>query len=362
MSEEKAHRRRGQRTRLVVGGAVLVAVLGTGAVVAASQVSEAVTPPQPPTPAATATVTKTDLSDQEAADGTLGYGTETDLAGRKPGTLTALPKGGAVIKQGQTVYEVDATPVVLFYGPLPFYRDLSPGVPDGPDVKELEENLKALGFDNFGTPDTKFTAATAAALKQWQKSLKLPQTGTFSAADVVLATGPVRVSTVTGPLGGPAQGPVAKLTGTDKVVEVKLDVAKQNLAKVGDQVTVDVNGGTGTGKVVDVGRTAVVDKDPNGQPTGKSVITVTVRLDDPNIGGGLDNTPVTVHFVKEVHKDVLVVPVGSLLALREGGYAVEVEENGQRRRVPVKTGLFSGGQVEVSGTGLKAGMKVVTTS
>jgi hypothetical protein len=67
---------------------------------------------------------------------------------------------------------------------------------------------------------------------------------------------------------------------------------------------------------------------------------------------------VTVHFVK----DVLVVPVGALLALAEGGYGVEIEQNGQRHLVAVKTGLFSNGQVEVSGPGLAAGAKVVTTS
>ncbi|QUQ67548.1 peptidoglycan-binding protein [Kutzneria sp. CA-103260] len=358
-SEQK---RRGRRTRWLVGATVLVVVLGTGSVVVLAQASEAGTPPTPPPPVATATVTKTDLSEQESADGTLGYGAESDVTGRKPGTITWLPPVGSAVNRGQQVYGVDAAPVVLFYGILPFYRDLSAGVADGPDVKELEENLAALGYTGFGTPDTKFTAATAAALKRWQKAQGLPQTGTFSPGDVVLAAGPVRVSTVTAQLGGAAQGPVVKTTGTSRVVQVKLDVAKQDLAKVGDKVSVDVNGGSSTGRVVDVGHNAVPDKDSSGQPNGRSVITVTVTLDDPNAGGGLDSAPVTVHFVKDVHKDVLVVPVGALLALREGGYALEVEQNGQRHLVPVQTGLFSGGQVEVSGAGLSAGTKVVTTS
>jgi hypothetical protein len=71
---------------------------------------------------------------------------------------------------------------------------------------------------------------------------------------------------------------------------------------------------------------------------------------------------VTVHFVKDVHKDVLVVPVGALLALAEGGYGVEIEQHGQRHLVAVKTRLFSNGQDEVSGPGLAAGARVVTTS
>jgi len=357
---ERAHRRRGRRTRWIIISAVVVVVLGTAAAVGATQVGEAQNPSQPPTPVATAAIVKTDLSDQDTADGTVGYGPELEVNGRKPGTVTALPKIGAVIKRGEQVYGVDATPVVLFLGILPFYRDLSAGVTDGPDVKELEENLKALGFADFGAPDTKFTSATANALKRWQKKIGLPQTGTFSPGDVVLASDSIRISALTGPLGGPAVGPVAKVTGTNRVVEVKLDVAKQNLAKIGDKVTIDVNGGSTTGKVVDVG-SATVGKDPQGNP-GRTTVTVTIALDNPDAAGSVDNAPVTVHFVKEVHKDVLVAPVGALLALREGGYAVQVEENGQRRLVAVKTGLFAKGQVEISGDGLKAGMKVVTTS
>jgi hypothetical protein len=58
---------------------------------------------------------------------------------------------------------------------------------------------------------------------------------------------------------------------------------------------------------------------------------------------------------------VLAVPVGALLALKEGGYAVEtVDANGQHRLVAVRLGVFSNGTVEVAGTGLRAGTKVVT--
>ncbi|EWM12530.1 peptidoglycan-binding protein [Kutzneria sp. 744] len=360
-NEQSTHRRRGHRTRWVVGAACWSWCWGTGSVVVLTTASEAQTPAAPPAPAATTSVTKADLSEQEDAGGTLGFGAETDVPGRKPGTVTSLPPAGSTITQGQAVYGVDAAPVPV-YGTLPFYRDLSASVADGPDVQELETNLQQLGYGGFGTPDKKFTGATAAAVKKWQKAQGLPQTGTFTPADVVLAAGPIRVSAVTAALGGPAAGPVLKTTGTDKVVEVRLDVAKQSLAKAGDQVTVEINGGSGTGKVLDVGRTAVADKDANGQPTGKSVITVTVKLDDPNLGGGLDSAPATVHFTKAVHKDVLVVPVGALLALAEGGYAVEVDDGGTRRLVAVKTGLFSGGKVEVTGSGLAAGVKVVTTS
>ena len=355
-------RRRG-RTRWLVAAAVVVVVLGTSSVVILTRVSNA-TPVQEAAPPSveTAEVAKTDLSEEEEADGTLGYGDESTVAGRKPGTLTWLPDAGATLTRCKPVYGADAKPVPLFYGTLPFYRDLATGADDGADVKQLEENLKACGFGGFGTPDKKFTAATAAALKKWQKSLGLEQSGAFGQGDVVLAAGEVRVSGLSAKLGAPAQGEVLKTTGTVRSVQVKLDAAKQGLAQQGAKASVTINGKTTQGTITDVGRTAVEGKDAAGQDDGKPKITVIVRLDDPAAAGTLDSAPATVRFTKDVHQGVLAVPVGALLALAEGGYAVEVDENGQRRLIAVQTGLFSGGKVEVTGTGLAAGMRVVTTS
>ncbi|MFD9892974.1 peptidoglycan-binding protein [Amycolatopsis sp. NPDC059027] len=356
------HRTR-RRTRWFIAAAAAIVVLGTTSVVIMTQVasgSPSATPP--PKPVATAEVVKTDLSEEQDVDGQLGYGKENPVAGRKNGTITALPSTGDTIGRGKPVYHVDAKPVPLFYGNLPFYRDLSDGVDKGPDVKELEENLQALGFGGFGAPDEKFTAATAAAVKRWQKSLGLEQTGTFGQGDVVLAPGEIRVASVSAQLGGPAAGDVLKYSGTGRVVEVKLDVAKQSLAARGAKVNVVVNGRTSTGTVAEVGRAAENGKDAQGQDDGKPKIVVRVTLDDPGVAGSLDTAPATVRFTKSVHKGVFTVPVGALLALAEGGYAVEVDENGQRRLIGVKTGSFSGGKVEVSGDGLREGMRVVVTS
>ncbi|MFI5584226.1 peptidoglycan-binding protein [Amycolatopsis sp. NPDC051758] len=362
---EVAHlkaRRRG-RTRWFVAGAVIVVVLGTSSVVILTRVSDATTVQEAaPPPVETAEVAKTDLSEEEEADGTLGYGEESSVQGRKPGTITSLPDAGATLTRCKPVYGVDAKPVPLFYGTLPFYRDLAAGADDGADVKQLEENLKACGYGGFGTPDKKFTSATAAALKKWQKALGLEQTGAFGQGDVVLAAGELRVSALSAKLGSPAQGDVLKTTGTVRSVQVKLDAAKQELAQQGAKASVTINGKTTPGTITDVGKSAVEGKDAMGQDDGKPKITVSVRLDDPAAGGTLDSSPATVRFTKDVHSGVLAVPVGALVALAEGGYAVEVDENGKRRLIAVQTGLFSGGKVEITGNGLTEGMRVVTTS
>ena len=55
---------------------------------------------------------------------------------------------------------------------------------------------------------------------------------------------------------------------------------------------------------------------------------------------------------------MLPVPVAALLALAEGGYGVQVVEGSTSRIVPVETGLFAGGRVEIAGDGVREGMTV----
>ena len=55
---------------------------------------------------------------------------------------------------------------------------------------------------------------------------------------------------------------------------------------------------------------------------------------------------------------MLSVPIAALLARPEGGFALEVVAGGMSSVVPVKTGLFAAGRVEVSGDGIAEGMRV----
>ena len=67
--------------------------------------------------------------------------------------------------------------------------------------------------------------------------------------------------------------------------------------------------------------------------------------------------------VRETRPDVLAVPVNSLLALLEGGYAVErVAPDGTTKLVRVDLGIFQDAWVEVRGTGIAAGDPVVAPS
>jgi len=311
---------------------------------------------------ATAEVTRRDLRAQEEVDGTLGYGEARLVANRRQGTITALPAEGAVVTRGEALYRVDGRPVPLLYGRLPAWRALSVGIDDGPDVRQLERNLVALGYDpdRAITVDDHFTWATRAAVRRWQEVAGLEETGSFEPGDAVWQPGPVRVGTVKAAVGDDARpgSPLLEVTGTGRQVTIDLDASRQPYVRAGDRVDLELPGGRGTtGKVVSVGKVATTPAGAEGD--GDPTVELVVALDRPKDTGGLDQAPVAASITTEVRKGVLAVPVNALLALAEGGYAVEVERQGRRQLVGVETGLFADGQVEVSAEGLATGDRVV---
>ncbi len=181
---------------VAVGGAagVILATSLTGSTQAASQAAKA---------SGSSTVQRRDLVETDTESGTLSYADPQTVFNRISGTVTSLPAVGQVIKAGGTLYRVDGAPVVLFNGIVPAYRDLSAGDTAGSDVKELKQNLKALGFDpdHEITVNDTFDAATTAAVERWQQSVGETQTGTISLGQVVFLPGSQRITTVDAVLG-----------------------------------------------------------------------------------------------------------------------------------------------------------------
>ncbi|WP_019629748.1 peptidoglycan-binding protein [Actinomadura atramentaria] len=342
--------------RAALGAAALAAVAGAAAAVpllrggdpAASRAAAAAPPP-------TAEVTRGDVVDTESVDGKLTYSGSRNVAAA-PGTVTWTPKEGATVARGRPLLRVDDRPLVLMYGATPFYRTLRRGVPDGKDVRQLEANLQALGYGSDLTVDEEFTAATAAAVKEWQDDAGLPATGAVAPGQVVFLPAAVRVGTLRVAKGDrTGQGPAMTVTGTRPIVHVDLDAAKQRLARAGAPVTVELpGGGTAKGRIASVGRVA----ETTGRGDDKSsTVDVDIRLTGKP-PRGLDAAPVSVALESARAKDVLSVPVEALLGLSEGGFGVEVVSGAARRIVPVTPGVYGGGRVEVSGPGLAAGTRV----
>jgi peptidoglycan hydrolase-like protein with peptidoglycan-binding domain len=307
-------------------------------------------------PPATATVTRQTLVDTQTESGTLGYGQTATLAARAGGTVTELPATGTTLRRGQAICRIDNLPTVLLYGSLPAYRRLAVGA-KGPDVKEFEQNLHALGYRGF-TVDETYSAATAAAVKKWQDDLDLPTTGGVDLGRVEYVPGPVRVESQKASLGD-AVAPGAEvldLTGTARVVTVDLDLTDQRLARKGATVHLTLPDGKATTGTIAQVRTVI--QPAEGQQDAKTVIEVTATIRDEQAVSGLNDATVDVDFTASQRDNVLTVPVAALLALAEGGYGVQVVTGGTTRIVAVETGLFAAGRVEVTGDGLAEGVTV----
>jgi peptidoglycan hydrolase-like protein with peptidoglycan-binding domain len=313
----------------------------------------------PTTPATTSaaktttTVERTDLVDRDSLSGTLGYADVSTVGASGAGVLTALRDPGDVIGRGHSLYSVNDVPAAfVLYGALPAWRDFTSGMTDGEDVKQLEWNLKKLGYAP-GDVDGDWDSDTTAAVKRFQRARGLDDDGTLARGEVVFRDGPVRMGEAKAAVGDAvAPGrPVGSISSLSRRVLVQLDASRQELARVGEHVSVDLpTGRTVDGRITDVGKVA-------SKPTEDADATIDVTISLAGHGNGLDQAPVDVGFEVERRRDVLAVPVGALLARQGGGYAVELAGG---RLVAVKPGLYADDMVEVSGDGLRAGDKVVT--
>jgi peptidoglycan hydrolase-like protein with peptidoglycan-binding domain len=363
-----AQKPRRRRMRAAVGGSVLVLVAaGAGYAVAGDDGQS--TPETATQATATTEIKRQDLVETDTVDGTLGYSDERTVVNRLPGTVTWTPEAGDVVRTNRPLYEVDGRTVYLLDGAYPAYRMLSAGL-TGKDVRQLERNLRALGFDEDREMrvDRTWDTGTTAAVRSWQRSKGLAETGTIESGRVAFQPGPRRVTTVSGTTGSPAASgapsdqqsppPLLTTTSTRRVVTVDLETTQYRLADTGASVRVEMPDGKAVaGTITDIGRVAeqppasAEDTDP------PATIELTIRLKRRS-GVVLDQAPVDVDLEKERARDVLTIPVTALLARQGGTFAVEVRNGDRRRIVPVETGLYTDGDVEISGPGLRAGMTI----
>lgn len=226
---------------------------------------------------------------------------------------------------------------------------------EGPDVLQLQQALVRLGHP---APTTGvLDEATTAAIAAWQTAIGATPDGVVGLGEVVFLAAPVRVTEASLGIGKPVNNGSNVLTtsAASSVVLVDLDAGDQDLLVVGQVVQVELPGGALVDATVDD-----VDRIARRTANGDVVFEVRILLSDPAAGLDLDQAPVDVLVVTDRRTDVLAVPVTALLALAEGGYAVEVDAgDGSTRLVGVEPGLYADGWVEVTTTGLVAGDMVV---
>jgi peptidoglycan hydrolase-like protein with peptidoglycan-binding domain len=350
-----ARRRAAGRAGRATAGVVVVAAVAAGATwLLAGDANSPSQVANDRVPLGSAVVQKRDLVDRQDVNGTLGFADAVKVPAAAAGTLTRLRAEGTTVRRGQSLLSIDAKATAwVLYGARPMYRDLGPGASDGGDVRQLERNLKALGYDP-GTVDTDWTSATTAAVEDFQADRNLDQTGTLKAADVVISNGPARVGQHKAEVGdhvGPG-GPVTELTATTPVVTAEVDAGQAGAVHAGDAVVITLpDGRTAGGRVTDVGRVAKA-----GQNGANATVSLSVALRDSR-RGHLDGAPVTVSLETGRTKGALAVPVTALVATAPGAYGVEIAGTG--RVVRVTLGATADGWAQVSGGGLTPGTRVV---
>jgi peptidoglycan hydrolase-like protein with peptidoglycan-binding domain len=346
------------RTRVVGSLRAALALVVTVAFAACAPTDPGSQPPDgtPPEAVTTAPVLRQDLTTVDRLDGRLSHGDTVPLAAGREGVVTWLPQPGSLIRRGEMTVEVNGVASLLLYGDRPAWRRLTVDVLAGPDIRQLNDNLTAMGYSEPGDlPDDQFDWRTREAVRDWQEDLGLKRTGVVELGDVMFRPSEFRVETLDAEPGmwvGVGQT-LFHGSGTDQVVTVDMDPSDLGDVSRGFGVTVVM---PDRAEVVGVVRSiggVVSTPEADGEP----VVTVVIDIDstrDSNSASSetvqrFDSAPVTVLFERLLAEDVLVVPVGALLASAEGGYAVELVTVDTVNLVAVDPGSFADGLVEITG-------------
>ena len=342
--------------------AVAAVASGAAAMTAGRSAAQGGTAAAPALP--TAPIERRDLVVTETFTGELAYaGLRTFTTGRA-GTVTTAAPVGTVVTVGTALYSIDLEPTLLLLGAIPAFRALDVDVSDGPDVRQLEQALTDLGYGADLTVDDHFSSVTAAAVTRWETDLgRAYPDGVVELGDLVFSAGDVRVSEVVAAVGArvPQGGGVLAVTSTGTLVTLDLEVDRADDVETGTVVDLTLPGGAAsTGTITSIGTQPEVA--PN-DPTATATVPVEITLDDPAAAGGFDSGSVDVALERSREDRVLAVPVTALLALTEGGYALEVSDGaGATHLIGVKIGTIADGYVAVTGTGVAAGVFVVVPS
>ena len=232
----------------------------------------------------------------------------------------------------------------------------------GTDILQLEKALLALQYDAGGKleVDGVFTLESIAAIIEFQNAGALEVDGIIDLGEVVFLPGAARVTdqlTTEGNVIG-AGSNVLDISFSPKVVRMDLPSDEQGLLIVGSEVVVELPDQSKVpASVISVSNTAEA---PINGP-GLATFDVVIELTDSQLALGLDEAPVEVIVVSDSVVDVMAVPVSALVALLEGGYAVELDTgSGTRRYVGVETGFFGeDGMIEIVSPELEPGDRVV---
>ena len=290
------------------------------------------------------------LSSEREFNAAVSHGDPWSINTSANGTITEAHAVGTVVDFGEALAQIDDRPITLVEGDMPMYRELqrlNTGRRDenglrlklqtGDDVVQLQTFLIDAGFDADGKleADGTFDRTTEKAVKAWQEATGRSPTGRVDSNQLVFEPEPVRINRSIR-VGDNFAG--IEVTAPEPMVLVDTSTRDRSALPVGTTVGVDVGGSQVAGTVVSQEQVDGSD----GSRVWRTTITAT--------SAGLADVSATVVTVTQiVADDVLLVPVAALLALSEGGFAVEVPDGAATRLVRVELGEVLDGNAEIRG-------------
>jgi HlyD family secretion protein len=408
-----------RRRRVLVGVGIAAALLAAGGLIGASFVKSpqqlAADTAAPPPTVTTAPVVSQVLTSSVQMRGQVYPSTQYDVYVGAPSSGSSSPAGavyisklevaaGDTVRNGEQLAELDGQPLFALTGPVPAWRDLTPGE-SGPDVAELQNALGSLGYYDGGDTPGYFGAATQDAVSAYYEHLGYPppSSGGVPAADVVfLPSLPASVVAVNGGAGQQPGQPFLELAPRGSLALTgQLPPAYAGQVKPGLKVSIydEVTGihATGTvanlgaatitvptGTVVDIGSGATSASSASSNSSNSSnsssgssssgssgssgattFIPLAVTPSAP-LAAALNGENVLVTVVTgQTEGPVLTVPVAAIVTTASGtSYVTVAGAHGKQTSVPVTPGLSENGYVQVTPAqsgALAAGDRVVVS-
>ncbi|MFT4052290.1 MAG: peptidoglycan-binding domain-containing protein [Microbacterium sp.] len=276
-------------------------------------------------------------------------------ANRAAGVVTSVSlEPGAEATQGAVLYTVDLRPVVVAQGSVPAFRDIGAGT-SGEDVRQAPQMLTDLGFYR-GEVGGVAGSSTAAAIRAWQKSLGVDQTGIIAAGDIIFVPSlPMRVAVDSAVVyrGATLAGGEQAISGLSESPDFTVPVTDAQAVMIPAGTRVEITSPEGdvwTGfageqqrddqtSTVTVGLTGVDGAVICGDQCGQVPVTGEATL---------SSLIVTIESVSG-----LVVPSSALVSGADGQLAV-IDDAGERLPVTVTTAARGMSVIE----GVEAGTKV----
>jgi len=421
-----------RRRRVLLGVGIAAALLAVGGLIGASFVKSpqqlAADTAAPPATVTTAAVVSQVLTTSVQMRGVVYPSVQYDVyvSAPSPGSSSGSAAGssslaagavyisklevaaGDTVRNGEQLAEIDGQPLFALAGPVPAWRDLTPGE-SGPDVTELQNALSSLGYYGGGDTAGYFGAATQDAVSAYYEHLgyAAPSSGGVPAADVVfLPSLPASVVAVNGAAGQQPGQPFLELAPRGSLALTgQLSPGDAGQVKPGLKVSIydEVTGirATGTvtslgaatttvptGTVVNIGSSAGSagssesgtastgsaspgSSSSSGGSTGSggsgaaAFVPLAVRPSAPlpaALNG--ENVLVTVQ-TGQTEGPVLTVPVAAIVTTASGtSYVTVVSPHGKQTDVPVTPGISENGYVQatpVHSAALAAGDRVVVS-